>query len=206
MARSLDSASSTGGSRCIFSEVRSVRLVFGRSGVFGHGMAMFISAQKDRDVKRGVVRKLCVFIAVAGCIGVTEEAAVSRSAGWTLVSSGVMGLCANLSPNSFWSSNVGDFGRSVGCVVSNRNDGVHGGETTFALCLAEVLGELLFVLFEETMMRGEAERARGEVWRMCFGRGGRGRFIGGGGDIRGMLFFEERWHGRAAGTYFVAGS
>ena len=74
-----------------------------------------------------------------------------------------MGLCADLSPNSFWSSNVGDLGRSVGCVVSNRNDGVNGGEATFVLDLAEVLGELMLVLIEETMMRGEAERARGEV-------------------------------------------
>lgn len=57
-----------------------------------------------------------------------------------------------------------------------------------------------------TMKRGEAERARGEACRMCFGRGGRGRFIGGRGATRGMLVVEERWHGTAAGSYLVAGS
>lgn len=68
---------------------------------------------------------------------------------------------------------------------------------------AELLGELMGALGEGTMMRGEAERARGEAWRMCFGRGGRGRCMGGRGPISGMLFL---WGIEQAGTYFVAGS
>lgn len=131
---------------------------------------------------------------------------VTRSAGWTFVSVGVMGLGAGLGPNSFWSSRVGDLGRRVGCVVSSLSEGVCGcgcgGD------FAECLGELMAALGEGTIMRGDAERARGddEVWRMCFGRGGRGRCIGGSGPMSGMLFFGERWHGVSAGTYLVAGS
>lgn len=71
--------------------------------------------------------------------------------------------------------------------------------------LADVLGESMFAFAEGTIMRGEAERARGAACKICFGRGGRGRFIGGRGAMRGILF-GERWHGIAAGLYFVAGS
>lgn len=113
-----------------------------------------------------------------------------------------MGLGAGLGPNSFWSRSVGDRGRSVGCVVSSLSDGVWGCVVDFA----ELLGELILALGEGTMMRGEAERARGEAWTMCLGRGGRGRCIGGRGPMRGMLFFSGEWHGTPAGTYFVAGS
>lgn len=86
-------------------------------------------------------------------------------------------------------------------MVSSLSGGVCGCVVDFA----ELLGELMFALGEGTMMRGEAERARGETWRTCFGRGGRGRDIGGRGPMSGMLFFVERWHGVAAGLYRVAG-
>lgn len=170
MARRRDSASRAGRSRCACPEGRSARLEVGRSGVLGHGTAMVVSVLKVSEGSGGV----------------------RRSAGWTFVSPGVIGLGAGLGPNSFWSSRVGDLGRSVGCVVSSLKDGVCGWGACVVVDFAELFGELIVAFGEGTMMRGEAERARGEAWRICFGRGGRGRFIGGRGAIKGMLCFGVR--------------
>jgi hypothetical protein len=72
-------------------------------------------------------------------------------------------------------------------VVSSLSSGVLRPD------FAELLGLLISAFGLGTMMRGDAERARGEA-RMCFGSGGSGRVIGGSGLIRGMLAFAERWH------------
>lgn len=200
MARRRERASRAGWSRAVWLEGRSARELFGRSGVQGQGMAMFVSALKVEEGRGGVTRRVAAVVDGAGA-GAGARVAVWRSAGCTFVSLGVMGLGAGLGPNSFWSSSVGDLGRSVGCVVSSLREGVCGCVIDFA----DPLGELMCVLGEGTMMRGEAERARGDAWRMCFGRGGRGRFIGGIGAMRGKLFFAAKWHGTAVGTYVVAG-
>jgi hypothetical protein len=71
-------------------------------------------------------------------------------------------------------------------VVSRRSSGVLG-----VMDFAEVLGLLMVAFGLGTMMRGDAERARGEA-RTCFGSGGSGRVIGGSGPINGMLAFVER--------------
>lgn len=80
----------------------------------------------------------------------------------------------------------------MGCAVSSLKEGVCGWGGCVVVEFAELFGELILTFGEGTMMRGEAERARGEAWRMCFGRGGRGRFNGGGGAMRGMLCFDDR--------------
>lgn len=60
MARSRDSASRAGSSRCSCPDDRSVRLEVGRSGVFGHGMAMLVSVLKDSEGRGGVTRNVVV--------------------------------------------------------------------------------------------------------------------------------------------------
>lgn len=178
MARRRVSASSSG----IFCSL--LRALVGRSGVQGQGTGAFVSwccwSPKKAEGRGGVTRR----------------------AGWTFVSVGVMGEGAGLEPYSFWSRREGERGRRVGWMVSSLSEGCGGG---WVVDFAEVLGELMCVFGEGTMIRGEAERARGEVCRMCFGIGGSGRFMGGSGAITGMLFLGARAQGVPAGLYLVAG-
>lgn len=96
---------------------------------------------------------------------------MTRRAGWTFVSVGVMGEGAGLGPYSFWSRREGERGRRVGWTVSSLSEGCGGG---WVVDFAEVLGELMCVFGEGTMMRGEAERAAARCAGCALGLGGAG--------------------------------